>query len=104
MLYEIKTYQVAPGCMRECLKLYADEGYEHFKPFEPSLIGYFVSEVGELNQLVQMWKFESYMQRQAMLETLRADPRFNAFIKRLTPLLQEQRSMLLTAAPFARCV
>lgn len=104
MLYEIKTYQIAPGRMRDCVNLYTEHGYKHFKPFEQNLLGYFVSEVGELNQLVQMWKFDSYSQRQIMLETLRADPEFTAFIARLAPLLQQQRSMFMSAAPFARCV
>jgi len=104
MLYEIKSYAVAPGQMPNCLSLYQDEGYRYFKPFEKNLLGYFVTEVGDLNRLVQFWKFEDYAERAAMLASLRGDPGFAAFGAKLTPSLQDQKCLLMRPAPFAKCV
>lgn len=104
MIYELKTYSIAPGRMSDCHRLYGEEGYAHFKPFEPNLLGYFTSEVGDLNRLVQIWKFESYEQRQQMLSSLRASPDFRRFGEKIGPLLQNQSCMLMSPAPFAKCV
>ena len=103
MIYELKTYTVRPGRMQDCLDAYAEEGYAYFKPFEDRLHGYFTTEVGPLNRLVQMWKFGSHEDRQNMLDSLRTDAGFSAFAERLSPMLEDRQAVLMKPAPFARC-
>lgn len=103
MIYELKTYTVRPGLMPDCIQAYEEEGYAFFKPYEDRLQGYFTTEVGPLNQLVQIWKFASHDDRQNMLDSLRGDPAFGAFAARLSPMLQDREAVLMKPAPFARC-
>lgn len=103
MIYELKTYTVRPDRMQDCLRAYGDEGYAYFKPFEDRLLGYFTTDVGPLNRLVQIWKFASHEDRQNMLDSLRDDAGFAAFAARLSPMFEDRQAVLMKPAPFARC-
>ncbi len=104
MLYELKTYTLRPDRMQDCLKAYEEEGYAFFKPYEDKLHGYFTTEVGPLNRLIQVWKFDGHDDRDAMLNSLRGDPAFGAFAARLSPMFQDREAVLMKPAPFARCL
>ena len=61
VIYEQRTYSVTVGKMSEVIRLYQTLGWPALDAggFSKHLIGYFVSDTGELHQLVHLWRFDS---------------------------------------------
>ena len=64
-IYELRTYHVTVGKMAEVQQLYAQEGWPALQKHPQRLVGYFTGDVGALNQLVHLWKFEDDADRRA---------------------------------------
>ena len=99
-IYELRTYQVTVGKMSEVVRLYKTLGWPALARHPDKLVGYFTGDIGALNQLVHLWKFDDDADRRAFWATLFADPEFMAFAAQLRPLLQSQENKLMMAAPW----
>jgi NIPSNAP len=101
-IYEKRTYSITVGQMAEVVRLYSTLGWPALQAggFASKLVGYFVSDTGELHQLVHLWKFDSDDDRRAFWKKLFQDADFMAFAKQLRPLVKTQVNQLLVAAPW----
>jgi hypothetical protein len=80
--------------------LYQSQGWPALARHPGRLVGYFTGDVGALNQLVHLWKFDDDADRRAFWAGVYADADFMAFASRLRPLLSAQHNKLLMAAPW----
>ncbi len=65
MIIEMRTYTLHPGKTQEFLALYEAEGLAlHTKYLK--MLGYFMSDIGSLNQLITMWGYESMAERETL--------------------------------------
>jgi hypothetical protein len=101
-LFEHRRYTVTVGQMAEVQRLYVAEGWPALQAggFDRQLVGYFVSDTGTLHQLVHLWRFDDDAQRRDFWRRLGADAAFQAFARKLRPLLQSQEVQLLLPAPW----
>lgn len=101
-IYEKRTYAVRVGEMQEVKRLYTEAGWPALAAggFDRNLVGYFVSDTGDLHQLVHLWRFDDDAARRDHWSRLFADEAFMAFARRLRPLLASQNVQLLVAAPW----
>jgi hypothetical protein len=99
-IYELRTYQVTVGKMAEVTRLYKELGWPALSKHPDKLVGYFTGDIGALNQLVHLWKFDDDADRRAFWAALFTDADFMAFAAQLRPLLQSQENKLLMAAPW----
>ena len=99
-LYELRTYTLYVGKLAEAVELYNAEGWPALRNYQDKLVGYFTGDVGSLNQLVHLWKFDDDADRRSFWETVRADEQFIAFARKLRPLIQLQENKLLFASPW----
>lgn len=99
-IYEMRTYQVTVGKMAEVVTLYQSRGWPALAKHPPKLLGYFTGDVGAINQLVHLWKFDDDADRRAFWAGVFADAEFMAFAALLRPLLQSQDNKLMLAAPW----
>lgn len=101
MIVDLRTYTLRMGTLRGFLEQYAREGYavqcEHLG--EP--VGYFTTEVGELAEIVHLWKYESMADREARRARLEADPRWNAYRAAAGDVLISQRNSILRSTVFS---
>jgi hypothetical protein len=72
MIYEIRTYQVKPGQLREYENRFA-EAYPTRAKYSP-LLGYWHTEIGPLNQLVHIWPYQTLQERADAREAAGRDP------------------------------
>ncbi|HEX7124214.1 MAG TPA: NIPSNAP family protein [Thermodesulfobacteriota bacterium] len=101
MILEERTYTLHPGKVGEYFSLYEKEGMAIQVPILGRLVGYFSSEIGELNQVVHMWAYESLEERTRRRAELMADPRWKAFVPKLLALVQKMETRILVPAPFS---
>ncbi len=100
MIIEKRTYTFHPGKLQEFLAVYEAEGLElHTKYLR--MIGYFVSEIGPLNQVITMWGYESMQERDDLRAKLYSDPEWIAFGPRTTPFIQSMETMILRPTHFS---
>ncbi len=99
-LYELRTYDLKVGTLSTVLTLYESEGWPALEGYQSKIVGYFVSDVGPLNQLVHLWRFDDDADRRAHWQALFADEAFTSFAVKLRPNIQAQRNQLLTEAPW----
>jgi hypothetical protein len=100
MFVEERIYTLVPGKAPEFLRLYETEGMAIQARHLPAMVGYYSSDIGALNLIVHLWAFEDINQRVAMRATMVADPDWQAYLKKLMPLILQQESRVLVPAPF----
>lgn len=100
MFVEERIYTVVPGKAPEFLKLYETEGMAIQARHLPAMVGYYSSDIGTLNLIVHQWAFNDINERVAMRATMVADPDWQAYLKKLMPLILQQESRMLVPAPF----
>lgn len=100
MLVEERTYTTHPGKWREYLALFEAEGLAIQHRILGRMVGYYTTELGELNQIVHLWGYTDLNERAERRATLLADPGFKAYVAKMLPLLQKQESRILRPAPF----
>jgi hypothetical protein len=103
VIVEMRTYTVKPLHTAAFLSLYEQHGLAVQKQHLGHLIGFFVSEVGTLNQVVHLWGFEGLGERERRRKDMEADPRFVAYRKALQDLdvIQHQETRLLRSVSFS---
>ena len=101
MIIEQRIYELKPGTVHEFLKAYEAEGLPLQGEALGRLLGYFVSEVGELNRVVQLWGFDSFEDRVRRRAALSAKPEWRTFLGKTVSMVVSQRNELLAPAAFS---
>jgi hypothetical protein len=99
-LYEMRTYTVVVGKMSDVVALYRDEGWSALEKHAGKLCGYFTGDVGAMNTLSHLWRFQDDADRRAHWDRVFADKEFMGFAAKLRPMLQSQENKLMFDAPW----
>ncbi|QDF98025.1 NIPSNAP family protein [Azoarcus sp. DD4] len=97
MICELRTYTLVPGGVRDYLRIYNEIGREVQVGILGDLVAFLQPESGDLNQLVFLWRFDSFEERRTRRRQLLEDARFTEFRKAVRHLLVRQESQLLSA-------
>lgn len=102
MIVEQRTYDFYPGKIPVFLRLYEDTGARDLQArILGNLVGYFVSEIGPLNQTVHLWGYSSLDDRSARRAALMKEPLWQDFLGQVTPMIQRQQSKILLPTAFS---
>ncbi|KAG9345502.1 hypothetical protein JZ751_008646 [Albula glossodonta] len=97
--YEFRTYNIKPEKNAAFLKL--TEEKIHLRMAHAELLGYWSVEFGDLNQVLQIWKYDSYAQRSSMRAALARDPQWmEEYISRVLPMLTSQENEVTYLVPW----
>ena len=99
-IYEMRTYTMYVGKLGEAVALYETEGWPALSKYGDKLVGYFTGDVGAMNQLIHIWKFDDEADRRRHWAAVMADAGFMAFAAKLRPLIHDQQNKLMLAAPW----
>jgi hypothetical protein len=95
MIVEERIYTLQIGKVPEYLKLYAAEGFAVQTRILGNLLGYYQVEFGPQNQIVHLWSYSDLVDRKVI-----GDPDWQAYVKKIRPLVRYQENKLLIPAPF----
>jgi hypothetical protein len=101
MIVEMRTYTLLPGKLREWLPFFEKERFPIQKKHLGNLVGYYITDTGELNQIIQLWAYESYADREARRTALWADPEWTDPSKSTINVMQKQESQILLPTRFS---
>jgi hypothetical protein len=101
MIVEERIYTLHPGKVPEMVKLYGEEGLALQQKYLGKFLGYFTCETGNLNQVVFLWGYDSVDDRAERRDRMAKDPEWQAYLKKVVPLLQKQENKLLRPTAFS---
>lgn len=101
MIIDHRTYTLHPGNLPAFLKIYEEKGLPIQRQHLGDPVGWYVSmDIGELNQVIHMWRYDDLADRAERRAKLAAEPAWQEYLKQGMPLLQHMENKILTAAPF----
>lgn len=101
MIIDLRTYTLRPGAMQRFLELYARDGRAVQVRHLGEPVGHYVTEVGNVNQLVHIWRYRDLDDRQRRRDALRQDPAWLAYCRGSTDLLVAQQNVVLNEVDFS---
>lgn len=103
MIVEMRTYTVKPLRMADFLHLYEHAALPLQIKYLGHLIGFFVTEVGPLNQVVHLWGFDSLAERESRRRKMEEDPGWAPYRDALRDLdvIVLQETKMLKSVPFS---
>jgi hypothetical protein len=101
VIIEERIYTCHAGQARRYVEMYEAEGLAIQRPILGSLVGYFTTELGPLNQVVHLWAYDSMQARAERRARLLADASWAAYSAKVVPLVLTQENKILVPAPFS---
>jgi hypothetical protein len=101
MIVEERCYTLKPGTLRIYYEDYDPRGLDIQTRILGNLIGYFHTEIGELNQVVHLWGYDSLAERERRRALLAADTEWQDYLKRSPDIVVKMESRILVPAPFS---
>lgn len=101
MIVEERDYRIKPGKVAEFVATYEQHGLPIQLELLGTFLGYFTSEIGELNHVIALWAYDSLDDRLARRDRMMADPRWQEYLARVTHLLDMQQTRLLRPTAFS---
>ena len=92
-LYELRWYRAHPGKLGEWLNL--AKGVLPAREKYSRNVGYWQTEVAQLNEAVHLWVYKDLNERAAARGKALQDPEWQAFLGKALPLLQAMQSVVL---------
>ena len=100
MFVDERIYTLHAGQVSVFLKLHEEEAMECQVEILGKMVGYYYTDIGPLNQIVHMWGYDSLDDRFARRKLLQASPVWQAYAKKMRPLVVNVENKLLVPAPF----
>ena len=101
MYFEMRTYTIHPGMLPTYMKLFEEVGLPIIEKYA-ELVGYWYTDIGELNQVVHLWRYESLDLRTVSRKKLYEDCDWQTkFLPDAMQMLEKQENKIMLAANFS---
>jgi len=98
MLYELRTYTCKQGTVADVANAAATIATEIRKDDYGKLEGYWISEIGPLNQVLHLWSYKDLNERAEMRAKLSKHPRWAPeYLSKIYPNIVRQETRLINA-------
>ena len=99
-IVELREYTLHHGKVPEYLRLYEQEGMAIQVPILGTMVGYYHTEVGTQNQIVHLWGYADFGDREERRARLQQSAEWKAYLPKIAPLLATQQTRIMRPAPF----
>lgn len=97
-LYELRTYCINPKDTKTFMEL--SNQWMHVRVKHSKLIGYWLSEIGGINDVVHIWEYDSLSHRAKVRQALASDPEWvGNYFSKILPWMHRQENSLLKCLP-----
>ena len=100
MYVEERMYRLKIGAVAEYCRIYEELGMKAQLRHLPHMVGYYFTEVGEINLVVHMWAYDSLDQREKCRAGMQADAEWKEYLAKNRHLMVSQKTRIMKCAPF----
>lgn len=101
MFVEERDYRIKPGQLSRFITTYEQYGLALQRKYLGNFLGYFTTEIGELNRVVAWWSYESLDMRDSGRAAMLDDPLWQDYLSRVTDLIDTQQTRILKPVSFS---
>jgi hypothetical protein len=101
MIVDHRTYELQPGRLRDFLALYEKEGLPVQLKHLGNLVGYYSTEVGNVNEIVHMWGYADLADRTKRRAAMAADPAWQAYLQKSREFMKTMNNKILVPTSFS---
>ncbi len=101
VIIDERTYTVIPGKLGAWQDVYETLGKPIQWPILGDPLGFFTTEVGELQQIVHWWRYDSFADRETRRAALAAHPEWGKYLAAALPLLSRMENRIITPLRFS---
>lgn len=99
-IVDVRTYTLKHGAIASYLDLYQAEALPLQIKHLGHCLGWFVSDIGPLNQVIHLWAYPSVEERASRRKAMAAEPAFAAYLGKMGEFVQYMENSLMLPAPF----
>ncbi len=101
MIFEMRTYTIKIGQLNNYINHFETIGMPIISKYA-TLVGYWHTEIGELNQVIHIWSYNDLNERSQKRDELYKDAEWLAeFIPEAMKMLEKQETKILSASKFS---
>lgn len=101
MIVEERDYRLKPGKLGLFVSTYEKHGLPLQVKHLGKFLGYFTTEIGELNHVVALWGYEGLDDRARRRAAMLADPEWQEYLGMVADYLDVQNTRILTPSSFS---
>jgi hypothetical protein len=101
MIIDERTYTTHPGKVKAFLEVYERLAKPIQWPILGEPVGFFVTDIGTLNQVVHLWKYDSMADREQRRAKLAVAANWGDYLDAATPLLLRMENRILVPTAFS---
>ena len=101
MIVDVRTYTLYPRKMAKYLELFEKHGLPVMKRHGLELMGYYVSQIGPLNQIVHLWRYDSLADMEKKRTARDADPAWGKYLSLTEGMVLVQDNKVMSPTSFS---
>lgn len=103
MIFDLRIYTMHAGKVALWLQMYEQYGLPLQSKYLGEPVIFSTTEIGPLNQVIHLWKYESQADREKRREAMAADPAWGEYLKRNDEVgaILSQENRILKAVHFS---
>jgi hypothetical protein len=101
MIVDVRTYTLIPRKMAKYLELFEKHALPVMQRHGLELMGYYMSQIGPLNQVVHLWRYDSLADLEKKRAARDADPAWGEFLSLTEGMVLMQDNKVMRPASFS---
>jgi hypothetical protein len=101
MIVDVRTYTLVPRKLPRYVELFEQHALPVMERHGLELLGYYVSQIGPLNQVVHLWRYDSLADMEQKRARRDADPAWGAFLAMTEGMVLMQDDKVMRPSSFS---
>tara|TARA_B100000029_G_scaffold47716_1_gene43745 strand:- start:168 stop:482 length:315 start_codon:yes stop_codon:yes gene_type:complete len=102
MIIELRTYTIKPGEVQNFINIYDKEIREIHTKILGNQLGFFYTEIGNVNEVVHLYGYENFEDRQKRRMILSKTPEFQSYVVKVKNLIVDMKNQLMKPTDFSK--
>ena len=102
MIIELRTYTIKPGEVKNFINIYDKEIREIHTKILGNQLGFFYTEIGNVNEVVHLYGYQSFEDRKKRREILAKNQEFQSYVTKVANLVVDMKNQLLNPTDFSK--
>ncbi len=101
MIVDVRTYTLVPRKLGKYVELFERHALPVMQRHGLELVGYYLSQIGPLNQVVHLWRYDSLADLERKRAARDADPAWGEYLALTEGMVLSQESKIMRPASFS---